>query len=276
MALRAPVVSVGWWGSWPAESGGRDGTAFVVTDRALPKLLAGSGPDRDTEPAALYARLASVLQEDLAAIRRDRQATFGTDRSAQVARIVEESHGIDAWNLRVAARLAGAVEPRAVFVYLPGLDILRDRLDRAGSGVDGTRVALEAPAAIEAYAGWLDRRLSPENRRDLGPRQFWLVAEPGRRAAPGAEGFAIHLEEDRTGAPCLGPTLKPTQLAPLVLGTAGFPASHEMGPTPAEGPCLRPPAARVTGFGRPRRGQEGPAEGEEAVLERLRSLGYLR
>ena len=103
-----------------------------------------------------------------------------------------------------------------------------------------------------------------------------MVADPGRAAGRGAEGFVVVVAPGAK-ATCVGPTIDPLDVAPIVLEVAGYPASAEM-PGRGESPCLAfEGLARVPTFGR-RALPEGPAASayDPEMIERLRSLGYVR
>jgi hypothetical protein len=273
LALERDTVAVGWWASWPAvDPSAPAQLGYVVTDRVLPKLLSGAGADRDTAPESLFVRLEDGFDEDREAIGKEFETAFAAVAGGEVRRLARDSHLIDAYSLLVSRRLLADRSVRAAFVYLPGLEILQHRLGPSPASLVGR---LEAQAALEAYVAWVGQALA--DLRDA--RDSWqmvLVADPGRRTDPDAEGFVM-VRGARAEAGCVGPVIARLDVAPMVLGLSGFPTSREM-PGRAPLACLAPAPAPtvVETFGRrgpfPDRGTD-PYDPE--LVERLRSLGYL-
>jgi hypothetical protein len=276
-ALRRQVAAVGWGASWPAGPCA-DGAqaAFVVTDRVLPRLLSTAAADRDTWPDGLFTRLEAGFDGELEALRREFRTEFEAAAESTVREPLWESFLIDAFHWRTAEKLRSGESLGALFVYLPGLDILRDRLLPRDRETDvGT--LLEVQVALELYVGWLDRLLGAALAEPGEGWQVMLVADPGRHAHAEVEGFVV-VSGPRARGACVGPVLDPLDAAPLALNLMGFPGSGEMkGRLP--GACIEEislPQRQVAGFGR-RGTQEGPATGirDAETLERLESLGYL-
>ena len=162
----------------------------------------------------------------------------------------------------------------AAFVYLPGLDILRSRLDEEEAAAD-LAFRLEARRALEVYVGWLDSEI--RERAALQGTVLMLVADPGRRGAPTAEGFVL-VHGGPAEPRCVGPALDLVDVAPLALRLVGFPASGEMrGALPDR--CLGglEDLPRIATYGRrPISPGEVRSEYDPEMVERLKSLGYLR
>jgi hypothetical protein len=274
--LKHPSAAVGWWASWPAQDNPAGG--YVVTDRALPKLLSKATGDRDTAPDSLYGRLA----EDHAAGSTERESGFRVwfgDLAAgqEVFRLLRESYLIDRFALTTLATLLEDPEVRSGYAYLPGLDILRTRLlDRTeASGIAGI---LETEQALQRYVAWLDQEVG-SGLRTREEEFFVLVADPGRSATGQEEGFVL-VRGPGVTAGCLGPVLDPVHVAPLILRLLGFPDSEEL---------IRPPGStcldRATDESRPGIRSYGrrpaPTSGvasdfDPELVERLRSLGYIQ
>jgi hypothetical protein len=279
VALEEASMAVGWWASWPAPDGeqttGEGITSFIVTDRVLPKLLSGAAEDRDTAPASLYSRLRGEFEIDRSQIRDRFGLLFERHPEGQVHRLLWESYLIDAYSWRIAARLMADTGIRAGFVYLPGLDILRQRLGSVSAAEDPAGL-LRSQAALEDYAGFLDEILALALDLDEG-LQVVLVADPGRRGGLDAEGFVTVLGSHATEA-CVGSPLSDLEVAPLVLRLLGYPLSEEMpGRPPRE--CLTEfpsDPSTVPGYGRRSPRLDSPASDyDPEMVERLRSLGYL-
>lgn len=272
--LVRPSAAVGWWASWPArgiEGDPRGG--YVVSDRALAKLLAGGSDDRDTAPESIFGRLASDFPSDRATWRgafTQRFASLPDD----VRELAWESFLIDAFAWTTSGRLIADPGVTSAFVYLPGLDILRTRLARSATG---TARALVAAQAIESYVRWLDETVFS------GPESVWaghliVVADPGRSAGPGAEGF-VAVSGDGAAAACVGPPVRDLDVATIVLRELDLPQSSDMqGVAPPR--CFesaKPAPAAIATWGRRGRAS-GPtvADDDPELLLRLKSLGYVQ
>jgi len=274
-ALGRSTAAVGWWSSWPAGPGTEGGPrSFVVTDRTLPKLLAGAAWDRDTEPESLYGRMAADLSEDREALRDAFAAAFAGVDDERLRALAWESWLIDGHAWRTFRRLWGEGRAAAGFVYLPGLDVLRHRLGPAG-GTDAAAV-FRIQGALEAYAALLDSILAEAVAIAPGARVV-IVADPGR-SAPRSEGFVGALGPGIPAA-CVGEPLGELAIAPTALQLLGFPAAAEMPGRPAEG-CLASAPTRpgpVASYGERRPAAAGASSDWDAeMVERLRSLGYIR
>jgi len=264
VALRQPALAIGWWASWPADLEGHAG--YVVSDRVLAKLLSDGEPDRDTAPPELFRRLQEDFEDERARLRGEFSELFTQPMAEPVRRIVWESFLIDGFNWGVTERLSEDAALRGIFVYLPGLDILRQRLGR------------ESPAIrplLAAYVGWLDGLLAPA--LDPAPGRVTLVvADPGRAGTPEG-GFAVALG-DGSLSDCRGEELTELDIAPLALALLEFPASRELPGRRPEG-CLELSESdpeTISSYGR--RGAPDAdlsSSYDREMVERLRSLGYL-
>jgi len=258
---------IGWWASWPARGTEGDPPAdYVVSDRVLAKLLAERAEDRDTAPASLYARLALTFPADRRLWREAFDARFAA-LAEPVRALAWESYLIDVFAWQTSSALLADPEVGSTFSYLPGLDILRTRL---ASRPDGA-------AAVMTYLRWLDDAVVP-GLAGSGGDVAVLIADPGRAPAPDAEGF-VAVVGGGVAAACVGPSIGDLDVAPLVLRLAGLPASAEMaGRAPErcfEGTAPAPPA--IATWGRRGRPTVAPAsEDDPEMVERLKSLGYLR
>jgi hypothetical protein len=262
-----PSAVVGWWASWPASGTEGDPKAgYVVSDRVLAKLLSEGTEDRDTAPAALYARLAREFPAERAAWRASFEALF-SGLPNETRALAWESFLIDTFAWRTTLRLLEDPEVATSFTYLPGLDILRAR-------VRGNPAAQDA---IAGYVRWLDASILAELSARSGDR-ILLIADPGRSAAPDEEGFVAALGGGAVPA-CVGPPVGDLDVAPLALRLAGLPASREMqGKAPErcfEGAAPAPPALATWGR-RGRQAETAASDYDPEMVERLKSLGYLR
>jgi len=263
VGLRQPALAIGWWASWPADLEGRAG--YVVSDRVLAKLLSDGEADRETAPPELFRRLQEDFEDERTRLRGEFAELFTQPMAGAVRRVVWESFVIDGFNWGVTQRLSEDEALRGIFVYLPGLDILRQRLGRESA----TRPVLAT------YVGWLDGLLA----RALDPapgRVTLVVADPGRAGTPEG-GFAVALGHGAL-PDCRGEELNELDLAPLALALLQFPASREL-------PGRRPEACLATSKSDPETissyGRRGAPDADlsssydREMVERLRSLGYL-
>jgi hypothetical protein len=271
VGLRLPVAAVDWWASWPAPADGAGPRGYVVTDRVLAKLLSGAEPDRDTAPAGLFGRLRAEFDETRRRARERFETEIAPTEAAEGLRaFLWESFLIDFHALAATDLLLRDREVGAAFVYLPGLDILRHRLDVAEREAD-LAFRLESRRALERYVGWLDGVVKGTSGT------FLLVADPGRSAGPASEGFVVVRGGPAEGQ-CVGPSIGLVDVAPLALRLAGFPASREM-PGALPGRCLGgiEELPRVATFGRRAVSADAArSEYDPEMVERLKSLGYLK
>jgi hypothetical protein len=265
--LARPSAVVGWWASWPASGTEGDPPAgYVVSDRVLAKLLSQREEDRDTAPASLYARLAQDFPAERADWRARFDARFG-ELPEDARALAWESFLIDTFAWSTTRRLLDDPQVTTSFTYLPGLDILRTRI--SGSAA--------AAAAIEGYLRWLDVSILGELSK-RGEDRILVVADPGRSAARGEEGFVAAVGGGAVPF-CVGPPIGDLDVAPLALRLAGLPTSREM-PGAAPERCFEgapaPPRAVATWGRRGRPAETAASDYDPEMVLRLKSLGYLR
>ena len=271
----AGTAVVGWWATWPVpvdeRPHGESRARYVVSDRVLPKLLAELPADRDTLPAALRDRLASRFAGEIERLRLDFSSRFaGVPPGFQ--EWAWDSYLIDSFATDRLRDLLSDDQVGVGFVYLPGLDILRHRLAGVPRSA-GDLGVFEVLRVLELYVAALDERLAPLLASDRS--HTVVVADRGRTGE--TEGF-VAVRGAAAEIACVGPAVGPLDLAPLILDLMGFPASAEMpGRTPSA--CLAStngPPGQVATYGRLPRGDRGMSVDDPEILERLRSLGYLR
>ncbi len=278
--IAAPEVGtavVGWWATWPApaDTGSTDTAArYVITDRVLTKILTDSSGDRDAAPSALYARARAGFVAESTRLR----AEFDQGFASAPARLVDwawESFLIDGFACERLLELLADDRVSAAFVYLPGIDILRHRLGTLDEPA-ATPAMFASMKVLELYAASLDRRLAPL-LEPTGSTTV-IVADAGRTSGSGREGF-VSVRGPWAEPSCVGPPISELDVAPLLLRELGFPASLEM-PGRAPEACFAPRDAlgTVPSYGRlpPAERRSATSESDPEVLDRLRSLGYLR
>jgi hypothetical protein len=150
---------------------------------------------------------------------------------------------------------------QAVTVYLPGLDILRDK----GGSEERLR-------AVEQ----LHRFLEDEVSRAVAGQQTLVILAVDSHASPSALGRMVVFDGR---LPVKALRIRPEDVAPSILARAGVPAAADLPGRPVA--ALFPPGtletATVPTYG-PRSAPEGArsAATDREYLEKLKSLGYLQ
>lgn len=273
---------VNWWATWPAE-----GRGAVLTDRTVLRLERGGALDAEVAPASLYPQLTRAwagLREEAA--RRVNAAFPGEgEPDATLRRAALQ----DVLPVAFASLLAD--EPRDLeAIYLPGLDIAQyELLVRGGSGLPPSALAARVEA-VERYYVFLDGLLGPIIRPD---RVTALLTDPGRSAVGRGEG-TVPEEDRRPGRLVLTGPAAPREgspaldgdrsdVLPTLLFALGVPISRELPGRPATALfdarfAEAHPVRHVESYGRrvvsPRPAGSAPLDRE--MLDRLRSLGYVR
>jgi Type I phosphodiesterase / nucleotide pyrophosphatase len=271
------TVVVNWWATWPAPA---QSTATILSDRAALRLELGGSLDAEIAPAALYGQLRSDWTE----IRRTaagRAAALEpithtmTDRA--MGEVMQRSGELDALQLELADRVRGN-EPDLLTVYLPGLDIAQHTLFGEGTAQHTPSAVAARLEALRGYYRFLDGLLGGV----LVPAQselVFLVTGPGRIAATATGWLTMRgpvARETRVDA-------RAPDVAPTILYALGLPLSRELAGRPlselfVEGHVERYPVRDVATYGRPST-VTSPRSGQpldEEMIERLRSLGYVR
>lgn len=271
--LRTTVVN--WWASWPAPDTG----ATILTDRAVLRLERGGALDAEIAPTSLYPALRELWPALRARARSVATEAFGDVDADEIRDILERSAELDTSMLALAAALPGPPADLTA-VYLPGLDIAQHALfSREGGAALSPSAAASRLDAVRAYYSFLDRALRDPLSSD--PDEcLVIIMEPGRVDVAGRGLMAL-------GGRCAAPNARveahAIDAAPTILVALGVPLSRELRGTPVAALFSRPfvdahPVRYVASYGSPsavrqvRRGQ--PLD--EEMIERLRSLGYVR
>ena len=269
--LRTAVVN--WWATWPADSTGGN-PPIVISDRATLRLERGGEPEGEVAPRPVYERLARDWPGIKAEANSAAQALFSKahpDTTAVLRRAAE----VDAVQLAMAERLP-VDSLDLLTVYLPGLDIVQHTLLAANnaSGASALSARLES---VRAYYVYLDALLV--EKLVPGPQELvMVVTHPGR--VEGTARGLVMAAGSGTGKVFEGQG-RPIDLAPTILHVLGVPVSRELGGAPlldlfSKDFVQRYPVRRVESYGKRRTPAVHGQPMDQEMIERLRSLGYVR
>ena len=246
----APVAAVNWWSTFPATP--------------LPGLVAAHGAFqllREGTPGAIYP--SSEAAGLAAQARRVTPGPFGEAIRAALpaelaASALERALLPDRFYREIALAQA-TLEPRALVLYLPAIDLLAEGW--VGGDVAFADLVRLQLAETDVLVGELGNA-----------RTIVVVADPGRRG--GAEGRVLLGGRNcRRNSPDPGIGLEPAAVASALMRSLGLPQSAEIPPPPLL--CDWPEApGSVSTYGAPRT-EPDPPGGSAEYLESLRSLGYL-
>jgi hypothetical protein len=259
-----PSMVVNWWATWPAE----EGPGIRISERALFRLEAGGTPDREVFPPEEMEHLQAAFSR--------LQADFAPAASGQSGGY-EEGVVMDAFHLAQARD--GWLRGRwpLLAIYLNGTDL----------------VATPPPGSEDRAETMIRDRRLVDHLRDLDasiaematgatPADFVVVeGDPGRGASSREDSGFILLAGPGVlvHAASAGSLL---DVAPTLLRLLGFPGSREMSGSPLRG-CMNPASpigierpASVASYGPRKAPSGGRSEFDPEVLQKLRSLGYIR
>jgi hypothetical protein len=273
--LRIRTVVVNWWASWPAPPG----SAVVLSDRATLRLQRGGNLDGEIAPVSLYASLQGAWPALRDEARRRVVSAFGDQQDA-VASTLRRAGEQDLVQVTLATRV-GAASSELLAIYLPGLDIAQHDLLGAGGGAGLPASAVAARIeALERYYAFLDQILAPL-LEPADPLRFVAVVGDSGRSSTGGGGVLAFTGKDARGGTAIDASR--ADVMPTLLYVLGLPTSREL-----PGRILTALFAdrfvaenapkTIDTFG-PRILAPRPANAtplDQEMLERLRSLGYVR
>ena len=275
--LRAVIVN--WWTTWPAAGAGAN-APVILSDRATLRLEHGGPLDAEISPKELYEPLLSTWPATKHDAVETASELLPRLPDATIDSVIRRSAELDALQLALSAALAKHVShrPDLFAIYLPGLDIAQHTL--IGEGGSASASALSARLdAIRAYYVYLDRLLGEllMGEKDV---VVMLVMHPGRLAATSQGALAI---DGRIAASSVGGDMRAVDIAPTILHILGVPISRELAGRPVMPLFSREfaerfPVREIGTYGE-RQASGAIREGQpldEEMVERLRSLGYVR
>jgi len=253
------AVVVNWWATWPAAS--RHGV--TISDRAFWRFHKGVPPSRDVAPPGLESALATQYASDCARLEQRRVAWMGP-----AVPEAEDPLRLDGWHAESVSELMRASRRRLTMLYLPGLDIVRGR-----AGPTAARGAEQVASQVDLLVHELLAMLDPA---DI----LMVLGEPGR--TPGDAGFLL-ISGDRVVAGQRARTLTHLDFMPTLLALCGLPPARDLAGRPAleflergDEATLVADSIESYGFGEAAQLDPGEDLFDEEMLDRLRSLGYIR
>ena len=272
--LRTAVVN--WWVTWPATS--RDG--IVVSDRATLRLEHGGDLDAEISPATLYNDLRQRWPSLKAGAAKAAADAFPERPAESVSALLVRSAELDAMQLALLDSVSTPTTDLAI-VYLPGLDIVQHAL----LGEQATAVAASTLAArlaaVKQYYSILDRLIAGHATVDAQSDEVLVLLTQAGRIGANAGGRLV--ARGRRMSLLRGTTAPLTAVAPTLLYALGLPVGSDLAGRPI-GDLFAPsftsayPIRFVQTYGEPRRRafERSTAPLDQEMIERLRSLGYVR
>jgi hypothetical protein len=253
-AATRKVAVIGWWASWPAVSpGASDG--YVISDAAYLSVVQRKGVEQTIYPATWGGARAPAW---LTAATQAAPPAAGEAQSLEA--IVREAQRIDRFLIEALREVQRDPDLALAVVYLPGLDILRERAVQAG--VDPFALADRIEEHVRAVGDAL-RSVRIDRTGE------WLaIGWPGRVAAleSGWVGWP-----ERWAVPSAADSAQGLGLGSTWLAHHQLPIDDRICAEPLFGPVRR-----VRTLVQPARPAEVDEALEQDVLEQLRSLGYVQ
>ena len=272
------TVVVNWWATWPAAGSGPV-APVILSDRATLRLERGGELDAEIAPKEAYEKLRSAWPQI-----KDRAALAGArvlrNADPAISSVIRRSAELDALQILMLNHVEEPATTDLVTVYLPGLDIAQHTLLGAGERASPSTLAarLDAVRAYYDYVSDLVAGLVADLRLDH--ELILIVTQPGRLPSA-SQGLIAAV--GRMSAPGSKEEARPIDVAPTILYALGLPISSELAGRPLLA-LLEPaivqkfPVREVPTYG-PRRARSAVRHGQaldEEMVERLRSLGYVR
>lgn len=278
--LRTAVVN--WWATWPALASG----GIVISDRAVLRLERGGPLDAELAPADLYERLKARWPEIRKAAYFAAQGSFAEDDPqpsvpvpSNLKDVWTRSAELDSSMIQLADAIGTGGNLDLLVVYLPGLDIAQHTL-LGGNSITPAASELDTRvAALQRYYVFLHRLTSAAVGGSSQGRRVFVITQPGR-LHPGMGILAAIGPGLRSGMRVSGSVL---DVAPTILHALGVPIARDLGGRVLD-PMFAPDVLAeysiryVDTYGL--RGTISAARGDapldQEMIDRLRSLGYVR
>jgi hypothetical protein len=261
-----PSYIVNWWATWPAE----EGPGVRISERAFFRLEAGGAPDREVFPPEEFQRLRQGFHGFLEKhpLRQEEEEDGDPGRLGVL---------MDSYHIDLAREGWSQGRYPLVAVYLNGSDLIASSPRGAESPASQVRRA----RLLREHFDFLDERIS-EMALALRPQDLLVVeGDPGREREPSRDAGLLLIRGGGIlqGARSDGVLL---DVLPTLLRLSGFPLSREMKGRPLE-TCLdssrfgsRDAPPEVSTYGDRRLPDGRGSDFDPEVIEKLRSLGYIR
>jgi len=285
--VRSGVVN--WWASWPAAHN----EGFTVSERTFPKLALVRQEKRASQayfeeevyPRAEFDSLSHLslrLENETPVILEHcprLTAFLSSGVSSETAELVSSIYRADLFYTRAAMELQSRRKVNFIAIYLQGPDIL-GRIDER---TDLLRPESLRPL-IPEYCRYLDYLLGQLLQTCQPTGLTVVVCDPGKRGRQsGRRGAVVFSGIDakagmRSGSPFYLEDITPTMLYLMGLPVGRNMAGRVRTEVGMSGPGGPPSLRHIRTYGPPPpvRGQSSPYRYDREMVERLRSLGYVR
>ena len=273
------TVVVNWWATWPAGGSGVN-APVILSDRATLRLERGGELDAEIAPKEAYDKLRAVWPAVKERAAQAAARVLPQTADPAISAIIRRSAELDALQIL----LLNHVEEDAtdlVAVYLPGLDIAQHTLLGAGDSAAPSTLAARLDA-VRAYYEYLSDLVARPRRRSAARQRAGVDRHATR------DGCRPHHRPDCRHRPNVFVARRQTTRVRSMsrrqfFTRLGF-LSARSWPGGRSCRCSAPsvvqkfPVREVPSYG-PRRPPTAFRQGQpldEEMVERLRSLGYVR
>lgn len=281
-----PVGIVNWWVTWPCDTI----NGYEVSERLLYKLDKKEKLDKDIYPDDMLEKTGSNYAEMSDQFQRfflkHYPSTFSDNLKDEVLKDIREAAWIDYFYANLWMRLQMKYDVFMSGLYLPGADIVQNKLLGAKVFKDLADLKINIEA-VERYYVFLDELLSltvgPSSKNDY----TMVIVTPGRNINLMSDSLGIKKGFYFIAGPGLKKDAHPQSLTaldvtPTILFLLGFPQSGDFDGKPVTSifnieTVSKLNAAVIETFGDR---SVGSSEQEKSnfsreVLEQLRNLGYI-
>ena len=284
------VGIVGWYISWPAEPV----NGFMVSS-----YLGMKGEDQLTWKGTIYAESPGMvypesLQADVDQIIRAAGKNFSDnlglivksralEEDTELILSTKESFLSDEIYIEAGLRLLQKERPRVFAVYLTGLDVIGHRYTHAAPGVQ-QNYDRKYGMVQQNYYRYMDRVLGLFMKEMRTNSLFVVVSDHGLREGEHTnDGVFICAGPDIRQGHRVSEAVNLTDVCPTLLYLLGFPVSADMDGRVFSGVAepsylQKNPIRFIPGYGQRENTAAAPQKSQfdEKIVERLKSLGYLK